>query len=445
MKIINILPAILVSVMLTTGVKAQDEEPTGLPGDNFSLQGALEMFKKAANPGEFEKLLNTKSNGVNNLDLNGDGNIDYIRVVNKKDGNTSIFVLQALVSKDESQDVAVIELEKTGDDQAVIQIVGDEDIFGVPTIIEPSEGDATAFNYAPAAHGPNAEMNTAGIVVNVWFWPSVRFVFAPTYSIWVSPWGWYDYPTWWRPWRPLGWAYYRPYRYRYAPRYVVCHTYRVHRAPVIYHPIRRTSVIVRTRNEVVVSNYRTQHNYDPRHVSGPRRFDTNNRTTNVNGRSDINRSTTTVNGARRDVNRTNTNVQGPRGGEWNRNRTEVDGPRRDVNRTNTNVQGPRGGEWNRTRTEVDGPRRDINRTNTNVERPNGREVNRTRTQIEGPRGGEINRTRTQVERPSGREVNRTRTEVQRPSPAPSQRPTFQQQAPRREMNRGNNNNSRRRS
>ena len=33
-------------------------EQTGLPGDQFSLEGALETFKKATSPEEFEKLLN---------------------------------------------------------------------------------------------------------------------------------------------------------------------------------------------------------------------------------------------------------------------------------------------------------------------------------------------------------------------------------------------------
>ena len=32
-------------------------EQTGLPGDNFSLEGALELFKKSVSPEEFEKAL----------------------------------------------------------------------------------------------------------------------------------------------------------------------------------------------------------------------------------------------------------------------------------------------------------------------------------------------------------------------------------------------------
>lgn len=291
MRILHSLPALLISLALTTGVQAQDA--TGLPGDNFSLEGALEMFKKAENPGEFEKMLNTKENGVNNLDLNNDGDIDYIRVINKKDGDVQLFVLQALVSASESQDVAVIELEKTGDSRAVIQIVGDEDIYGVSKIVEPSPGDETAFNddtfdnmTFASAHGPNAAYSPSGLVVNVWFWPSVRFVFAPYYTVWVSPWRWYHYPVWWDPWAPLAWHVYEPICYRYRPRYIVVHTHRVLRAPRIYRPMRVTSQTVYSRNRVVVNNYRTNYR-----TTQPRQFDRNTSPREYDRNSNWNRTT----------------------------------------------------------------------------------------------------------------------------------------------------------
>src|SRR3989304_10443472 len=129
-------------VLLTAAIqlKAQDseEDSTGLPGDNFSLQGALELFKKANSPEEFEKLINTKDNNVNNLDLNEDGETDYIRVIGKMEKDVHAFVLQVAVSETENQDIAVIELEKTGDASAMLQIIGDDDIYGEQTIVEPS-------------------------------------------------------------------------------------------------------------------------------------------------------------------------------------------------------------------------------------------------------------------------------------------------------------------
>src|SRR5258706_12360899 len=137
-------------------LKAQDvPDSTGLPGDNFSLEGALEMFKKASSPEEFEKLINTENNGVNNLDLNNDGNIDYVKVIDKKDGDVHAFILKDALSEPESQDIAVIELERKEKDNAVLQIAGDEDIYGEETIVEPSD-DATGFIHAASFVSPDA-------------------------------------------------------------------------------------------------------------------------------------------------------------------------------------------------------------------------------------------------------------------------------------------------
>lgn len=62
----------------------------------------------------------------------------------KQDGDVHVFILQALVSETESQDIAVIELEKTGDNEANVQIIGDEEIFGEEMILEPTEENGNA-------------------------------------------------------------------------------------------------------------------------------------------------------------------------------------------------------------------------------------------------------------------------------------------------------------
>lgn len=269
MQIRYFLPALLMMLLLSVCVSAQDasdQDSTGLPGDNFSLQGALEMFKQSSSPEAFEKALNSEENKVNNLDLNADGNIDYIRVVNKKDGDIQLFILQAAVSEDESQDIAVISLQKTGEENAVIQIEGDKDIYGVAKIAEPAPEADNAFNYSPASHGPSVSPSI--LIVNVWFWPCVRYVYAPAYVVWTSPWGWRTHPVWWRPWRPMPWHYYRPIYYRYHTRYVVCNTRRIMPAYTMYRPMRRTSPMVGNRNRVVVNNYRVTRGYQPSRVDG---------------------------------------------------------------------------------------------------------------------------------------------------------------------------------
>lgn len=247
----------------------QDQEQ--VPGDNFSLEGALELFKKSSSPEEFEKMLNSSDSKVNNLDLNGDGDIDYIKVIDKNEGNVHAFILQAVISDTERQDVAVIELEKFGDGKASLQIVGDADVYGMETIIEPTEEVRV-----------NAGTSTARTVVNVWAWPSVQYVYSPYYTVWASPWGWSMRPVWWRPWRPVAFYVYDPWWTPYRPYYSVCYTHRIGYANRIYRPYRSTSVVVYNRHHTQIANYRSTRgdDYNSRGRSG---YANNNRS---NSRSD---------------------------------------------------------------------------------------------------------------------------------------------------------------
>ena len=288
--------AVIVSVS-SYAQSADVADSTGLPGDHFSLEGALELFKKAASPEEFEKLLNSEDNHVNNLDLDGDGDIDYVRVISKKDNDAHAFILQIPVSENENQDIAVIELEKIGSETAIIQIIGDEEIFGEQTIIEPGDGEedsAEGKDELPKGPSDNytySENNR--LVVNVWLWPSVRFVYRPAYAVWVSPWRWHSYPTWWRPWRPLRWHVYHPYRVQYYRGFAVVRTHRVIHAHRIYTPFRSTSVFVRTRHAAAHKNYSVSRSRTT--VTGPRGNSVTKKTTTVRGRNgNVKASKTTV-------------------------------------------------------------------------------------------------------------------------------------------------------
>lgn len=295
------VPSALCSLLLllflfpvqTTSAQQTGQDSTGLPGDNFSLQGALDLFEKVDSPEAFEKAINDESNHVNNLDLNGDGEIDYVRVMDMMDDNVHVFVLQVPVSEKESQDIAVIELEKTGDESAVLQIVGDEDIYGEEVIFEPSSDDDGKDNRKGAGPSVNPDAVYVGIVVNVWYWPSVRFVYAPAYRPWVSPWRWRSYPTWWRPWRPVTWHVWHPYHHHYRRPYVVAHTHRIVHGPRIYRPARVTSVSVHTRHATSVGHYRVNHKKTT--VTGPRGNKTTVRKTTVKGpRGHVKGTRTTV-------------------------------------------------------------------------------------------------------------------------------------------------------
>jgi hypothetical protein len=268
------------------------QEETGLPGDHFNLNGALELFENSNSPEDFEKKLNTESSQVNNLDLNQDGDIDYVKVIAKQEGDLHIFVLQVAVSESENQDIAVFELEKTGDETAVLQLIGDEEIFGEEIIVEAAGDDYMEESKDRKGGGPSpTNYKVPYIVVNVWSWPFVKFVYAPVYRPWISPYRWRVYPTWYRPWRPLAWNSWHPIRHRHIHTVRVTTTHRVVRAHKVYTPVRTKSKTVSVRTTSARNNYK--------------------------------------------VTRTKTTVQGPRGGKHTKTTTKVKTPKTTVKKTRT--------------------------------------------------------------------------------------------------------------
>ncbi len=178
---------LITSLLFASSLFAAEVDSTGLEGDNLDLNAVMDLFKDSDSPEDFEKKLNTQSNHVNNLDLNGDGEVDYIRVIDSGDTTSHALTLQVAVNETESQDVAVIELEETADDVVQIQIVGDTELYGDNYIL------------LPEAAG------TSPVIVNVIMWRPVRFMWTPGYVLWVSPWKYRHHPTWFRPWKPLQW------------------------------------------------------------------------------------------------------------------------------------------------------------------------------------------------------------------------------------------------
>lgn len=79
--------------------KVNDTSLLGLPGDNLDLYSVLNDFQKAKSIEEFEKTLYKKETGINNLDLDLNDTVDFIKVVTKLDKNDFTFILQLWVTK----------------------------------------------------------------------------------------------------------------------------------------------------------------------------------------------------------------------------------------------------------------------------------------------------------------------------------------------------------
>jgi hypothetical protein len=203
-----------------TALMAQDypDEYLGLPGDNLNLYAVMNLFQKSETIEGFEKSLNDENTRINNLDLNNDNYIDYIKVTDYVDGNVHTIVLQDILDRNESQDVAVFTVEKLRNGSVQIQLIGDEALYGKNYIVEPIYGETPNPGYTGRANRKNVNVVT-NTYVQVDTWPLVRYIYLPNYSVWHSSWYWGYYPEYWHPWRPYYWHYYYGYHYNWFPEY----------------------------------------------------------------------------------------------------------------------------------------------------------------------------------------------------------------------------------
>ena len=161
-----------------TTVEAMNSEIS----ENLDLEAVASIFGEAEDLEDFEKRLNDPETQISNLDLNEDGEVDYLRVIESSEGETHLVTIQAVIGKDQYQDVAVIDVEKDSEGETKVQVVGDVNMYGPTYIIEP------VYVQPP--------------VIIVWFW-------GPYYNPWRSPYYWGYYPPYYHPWHP-----YPPHRYR---------------------------------------------------------------------------------------------------------------------------------------------------------------------------------------------------------------------------------------
>ena len=244
---------LLCLVFLSATTAQRGEERTGYDGDFFSLEGAIDLFKNSNSISDFERRLNEEDTYVNNLDLDRDGQIDYIRVEHIREGKFHAIVLQVPLNRYDVQDIAVIEIEKTGRRRAMLQIIGDEDIYGEEVIVEPYE----QYGYSSGRGGPNADFEFRRGYVNVYWWSPVRHIFGRHYRVYRSPYYWSYYPTYWRPWRPCGWNIFRPRVVIYHHHYHHVHHHRLHHVHNIYRPYRHYSHhVVHRSNQLRVKHGR---------------------------------------------------------------------------------------------------------------------------------------------------------------------------------------------
>ncbi len=178
---------VVVSIAFAFGfiaVQAQDKVAANSDAaQGLDLYAVAELFKDSASIEKFEQALNDPDKGINNLDLNKDGQIDFINVTEQINGDTRFIVLQSAVGENDWQDVATIAVESDSG-KYNLQFQGNETIYGANYYVVPASNNFSAWNV-------------------------VRWLFNPSYRVYVSPYRYKVYPRWWTTRRPVAAGFYR--------------------------------------------------------------------------------------------------------------------------------------------------------------------------------------------------------------------------------------------
>ena len=219
--------------------------------ENLDLKTVATLFGQAKDLEQFEQMLNNPDSAFSNLDLNGDGEVDYLRVIETADNNRHLVVVQAVLAKDIYQDVASIFVEKDDTTQSVtIQVIGDEYIYGTNYIIEP------VYIHRPLIYD--------------WFW-------GTSWVCWHSPYYWGYYPHWWRPYYCVDPFVYWDHCYWHHYHYPICsyrtgHHHHPHYRPMYQHVGRNDFAIRHPERSFATRNA-------SRNITNARTLDQNRRAT----------------------------------------------------------------------------------------------------------------------------------------------------------------------
>lgn len=162
----------------------------------LDLQAVVAAFAQSSNVQEFELLLNNASYMLSNLDLNRDGYVDYLRVLEILEGNNHVFLIQAVLAANMYQDVATLIADVMSYSTARVQIVG-----------------------APYIYGPNYYVQPVYISTPVIF----AHLRSPHYQPWKSPWYWDHFPSCYHRPAPIYLSHYQAYVHTFMGNHRYCH------------------------------------------------------------------------------------------------------------------------------------------------------------------------------------------------------------------------------
>jgi len=161
----------------------------------LDLNAVAAAFAESNSVQEFEKILNSSRYMINNLDLNHDGWIDYLRVIETRRGYYHTLLIQACLAPGVFQDVATLIAERRAD-VLMVEVVGDAYLYGYNYIVRP------VFVKRP---------------------PMWDVYGRPSYNPWSSPYHYSYLPSYYTRPKPIYLNHYQAYVNTYMHNHTYCH------------------------------------------------------------------------------------------------------------------------------------------------------------------------------------------------------------------------------
>ena len=165
------------------------------PCFSLDLMAVAAAYAESRSVREFEQILNSSRYMINNLDLNNDGWIDYLRVIETRNGYYHALLIQSCLAPGIFQDIATLVAERRAD-ALFVEVIGDRYLYGVNYVVRP------VFIKRP----------------HMW-----DVYGSATYVVWSSPYYYGNFPSYYTHPKPVYLNHYQAYVTTYMSNHHYCH------------------------------------------------------------------------------------------------------------------------------------------------------------------------------------------------------------------------------
>ena len=161
----------------------------------LDLHAVAAAYSEARSTREFEQILNSSKYMINNLDLNRDGYVDYLRVIETRKGQYYAYLIQACLAPSVFQDVATLVAERRAS-TLYVEVVGDSYLYGYNYVVRPT------------------------FVKRPLMWDVYGYA---NYTVWVSPYYYGVWPSYYTRPKTVYITHYQAYVKTYVTHHHYCH------------------------------------------------------------------------------------------------------------------------------------------------------------------------------------------------------------------------------